>query len=390
MNPSSRLLPEYYLDKADRGALLSTLFNGDLRLAVAVCAVLALLALLLVALRARLLKLDAGATAAAVAIVALCMSSRAGIAFDTAAWFFAAALLLISDLGERYRWYLPVIVLVWSITVDSGTIGSAIVLLRAFNTRTIQHFSVAAACILASLFSASGLSLVFGGARSLYFDMLLTGADRQPLWSSPIVLSALGVFAIVTVAAVGGFARKERFGDVALFVTFFVAAVLDVRMAPFFAIAVAPPLFDRYGTMLRIPSYLGAGAAAAVLLVAVAVPPAAADAALFSQLTRDGRTHRVVCLKPSWCNPVLLMQAKGITALTVGIPSVSSLQDRQLQKRIGEDTAAITSDLRAAHADALVAFEQSAAPALLLAEGGWRVAARDGGGRILIVKERVR
>jgi hypothetical protein len=62
-----------------------------------------------------------------------------------------------------------------------------------------------------------------------------------------------------------------------------------------------------------------------------------------------------------------------------------------LQQRIDQDTSSIGKDLREAQADALIANEQTAGPALLVAEGGWRVAARDAGtGRILIVKEHVR
>jgi hypothetical protein len=220
--------------------------------------------------------------------------------------------------------------------------------------------------------------------------MLLPGADRQPLWSSPLELSAVGVFAIVVIAAIGGIAQKKRTGEVAVFVALLVTAVLDARMAPFFAIAVAPALFARYAGILRIPSLVGAAFAAAAVIVAIAIPPPAANVTLLADLARDGKPHRVVCVRPSWCNAAALLRRNGITALTIGIPAASSPQDRALQKRIAEDTSAIAQELRAAHADAVVANEQTAAPALLVAEGGWRVAARDDAGRILIMRARVR
>jgi hypothetical protein len=161
-------------------------------------------------------------------------------------------------------------------------------------------------------------------------------------------------------------------------------------MAPFFAIAVTPAVVARYANALRIPSIIGIATAAAVVLLAAAIPPASANATLISELTRDGRPHRVVCVKPSWCNPVALLRGRGITALTIGVPSASSARERQLQKRIDEDTASIGSELRAAHADAVIASELTAAPALLVDEGGWHIAAHDNVGRILIVKGQLR
>lgn len=374
---------------------MSSLFGADLRFILAVCAILAFVSLLLIALRARRLGVSAGGTAVAVALVALCMSSRLGIAFDAAAWFFAALLVFVLDRGERYQWYLPLIVLAWSVTVDSGTIGAAIVLIwslgafldsRSRDVRMLKTLGIAIACCLASLVSASGVSLIFGGARALYFDMLLLGADRQPLWSSPVTLSAVAVFAIVVIAAIGGIARRKQTANALLFVSLLVAAVLDARMAPFFAIALTPVIFARYEGLLRIPSVLGVAAAAAAIIIAAAVHPASMNATLIAHLARDGRPHRVVCVKPSWCNPVALLRGNGITALTMGIPSASSPRDRQLQKRIDDDTSAIFNDLRLAHADAVIASELTAAPALLTAEGSWHVAARDGDGRMLIVK----
>jgi hypothetical protein len=400
MNASSRLLPEFYLDKVDRGAFFAGLLRGDLRIAVGACALFALLALVFVALRARNERLRMGEIAAAVALVALSMSTRAGVALDAFAWGFAALLLLVAGLGERYRWYLPLIVLMWSICTDSGTIGAAIVMLRAFGdliddrafTLRVRHsFAVALACCAASLFSAAGLSYVFSGARSLYFDMLLPGADRQPLWSSPVTLSAIGVFAIVAVAAIGGVARKRESGGVLVFVALLIAAVLDARMAPFFAIAVTPELIDRYASRIRVPAFAGFCFSALVIAAAVIVPPPTPSTVLLDSLAADRRPHRVVCVKPSWCNPVTDLHGSGITALTVGVPSAASVKDRLLQKRIDEDTSAIANDLRVAGADALIANEETAAPALLVAEGGWRVAARDArSDRILIVKEHVR
>jgi hypothetical protein len=178
---------------------------------------------------------------------------------------------------------------------------------------------------------------------------------------------------------------------VLVFVVFLVAAVLDARMAPFFAIAVTPELIARYTSNVRVPAIPALCFAVLAIVLTVIVPPRSDSAKLFDSLATDGRPHRVVCIQPSWCNPVANLRSNGITALTVGVPAASSEKDRLLQQRIDQDTSSIGKDLREAQADALIANEQTAGPALLVAEGGWRVAARDAGtGRILIVKEHVR
>ena len=405
MNLNSRLLPEFFLDKNDRGAFASGVLqaltqHGRVWPALIICVFLALGALLFVALRARRLGLDSGTTAAAIALILLCMSARAGVAFDAAAWLFAAILLFVADAGERYRWYLPIAVLIWSVTLDSGTIGAVLIVARTvgividertLNTRVKQAVAVALACVAASLVSANGLSFVFGGARALYFDMLLPGADRQPLWSSSFSPTAFGVFAIVAIAAAGGVYRRRHNADVAVFVTMFTAALLDGRMAPFFAIAAAPPVLARYGATLRVLRFAGFIACALAVIAAIGWAPADMTPALLQSLRDDHRLHRVVCAKPSWCDSVMDLQNDGITALTVGVPSVSPAQSRKLQKRIDDDTVEIANDMREAQADALLASEETAAPSLLLAQGGWRVLTRDArSSRVLIVKERFR
>lgn len=405
MNLQDRLLPEFFLDKNHGGALASGLLtaitqHGRVWPALAVCAILAICALLFVAMRARRLGADAGTAAAAIALVVLCMSARAGVAFDAAGWFFAALLLLVAGGGERYRWYLPAIVLIWSVMLDSGTIGAALVVAiatgiaideRAWNARVKRAFAVALACVAASLFSAHGLSLVFGGARALYFDMLLPGADRQPLWSPGFSAAAFGAFAIAAIAAIGGAYRKHHSADVTVFVTTFTAALLDVRMAPFFAIAAAPPVLARYAATLHVPRPAGVVFAALSILAAVHWAPSDMTPAMLQSLRSDRRAHRVVCAKPSWCNSVMDLQADGITALTVGVPAASPSRSRKLQKRIDDDTIEIANEMHDAQADALLASEQTAAPALLLAQGGWHVLARDArSSRVLIVRDALR
>jgi hypothetical protein len=392
MNGAERFLPEFYLDKHDSGALASLALtalsaNGHVWVLFVVCALFIAATLALVAARARLLGLEAGSIAAVVALVVLSFSGRAGAGFDAAAWCFAALLLLVADAGERYKWYLPVIVAAWSILLDSGTIGAVLIVLRVLDKRGTAL--VASACALASLLSANGFSLAFHGGRALYFDMLLGGADRQPLWSFGATLPAIALWAIVVFAAAGGIARKSRTGEAAVFLAFLVSAVLDARMAPFFAIAVAPPLFARYRS-IAIPLRAAAPIMALCVAAAIATPVRsdAGPAALLASVARDHRAHRVVCVRPAWCNPVLDLQPRTMTALAIGIPEVSNAKDRLLQKHIADDSSEIVEQMKAAHADTLIAA-QSMGAASLLAMHGWRIVAREPSGyRFAVQQER--
>lgn len=77
--------------------------------------------------------------------------------------------------------------------------------------------------------------------------MLLLGAlafvlvqgNRQPLWSSPASLPTIGVFCAIAFAASTGVARGRAHATIVFIVTL-IAAMEDVRLAPFFAMAAAP------------------------------------------------------------------------------------------------------------------------------------------------------
>jgi hypothetical protein len=402
MNLAERLLPESYFDKHDAGALAAAplaALSAHPTLLFILCILLIAGTLVLVALRSRLNGLQGGTAAVAVAVVALAMSGRIGSGFDPAAWCFLALLLTAADSGKRYRWYLPLIVAVWSVLLDSGTIGAAIVVLhfagtlvdeRAITARTREAGVIAVACVLASFLSATGISFAFSGARALYFDMLMVGADRQPFWSAGAPLAALTVCGIVIIAAAGGIARKNRSGDVCVFLAFLVSAVMDARMIPFFAIAVVPPLLERYES-INVPLKVGAVACAASIVAALLSPVTsdAGPAALLAALARDHRPHRVVCLRPAWCNPVLDLRSQGVTALETGIPEASSPGARRLQKRIIDDSAAIVEELQEAHADTLITASSSSGAGLLLTLPGWRVAARETSGNRFVLQREV-
>jgi hypothetical protein len=276
------------------------------------------------------------------------------------------------------------------VLLGSGTIGAALLLLRliggliderGFTARWRGDALIVTLSILASLFSAGGISLAFYGARALYFDMLLGGADRQPLWSSGPSLAAIAVWAIAVIAAAGGIARRAHSGEVCVFIALFVAAVLDARMAPFFAIAVVPPLLARY-RRFAVPLQIGAPVAA-ICVAAAAVVPLRSDAgpaSLLASVASDHHAHRVVCVKPVWCNPVLDLQSESINALAIGIPEASSPNERALQMRIADDSSHIIEQMRAAHADTLIATQAMSAAGLLLTTHGWHVVAREPSG----------
>lgn len=68
---------------------------------------------------------------------------------------------------------------------------------------------------------------------------VLVQGNRQPLWSSPASLPMLGVFCAIALAASNGIARGRAHATIVFIVTL-IAAMEDVRLAPFFAMAAAP------------------------------------------------------------------------------------------------------------------------------------------------------
>ena len=103
----------------------------------------------------------------------------------------------------------------------------------------------AAYCVTALLLTAvtAALPLKWQPAAT----MLLLGAlafvlvqgNRQPLWASPASLPTVGVFGAIAFAASNGVARGRAHATI-VFVVTLIAAMEDVRLAPFFAMVAAP------------------------------------------------------------------------------------------------------------------------------------------------------
>lgn len=69
--------------------------------------------------------------------------------------------------------------------------------------------------------------------------LILVQGHRQPLWASPPSLPMAGVFCAIALAASNGLVRGRAHASI-VFVVTLIAAMEDIRLAPFFAMAAAP------------------------------------------------------------------------------------------------------------------------------------------------------
>lgn len=390
--------PEYFLNAYDSHALaapiLRVLANGPAWAAEALCALAAAAALATVAARCRTLGLGVAGTSAALLLVALCAGARFELTFQPFEWLLAGLIILVLGSRRQLRWIALPLVLTWAILFDSATIGAGIVVLYAAGRRKDGALAVAAAA--ASLLTPHGFSLDFSGARALYLDALLPGADRVALWTSPWTLPGIGVFAIVALTAAGGLARIRR-ADTLLFAGLLICTMADARMAPFFALAAAPCAVEAFLDWIHVnrrEAVPAMGVLCTVTLLATALvalsphPPTARRGAdqLLDALGNTGGKHRVICLQAAWCDPVAKFPS--VTALVYGRAAASTRAQRRLQQQIAAGSIDYSAAVGHARADAVIAYTQAPIVQVLAASHRWRAVAKDRYDRVLLVHSR--
>lgn len=392
-------LPEFFVQLRDRNLLAGPIFGALLHVfgypfVLAFCGVLCGAAILLVGWRTRMRGAPDWYAGLAALLAALCFTGRFGVSFDPLGWFFAAWVCLLCDRNDS-RSHVAVVgvVAAWSLLQGGGTFGVLIAFLfaagafldvRRLDSAVRRRFAVAGACAVVAAVQIHGPLSGLYGSHVLYLDALLSGAQRDRIWTGSISTQALGFAAIVVLAGWYGMRRRGKSADALIFFAGLILALADARNLPYFAIAAAPAVADTvasyYVQRRRMPigglrSYaIAVSAAAAVFVAPVSVlspralgwPPA--PGIPFEGQLQAGPRHRVLCVRPRWCDPLAGPHVAVVLDDAAGSASPS---DRRLQRDVAAQTGHWQAELTEAKIDAIVARNDDAIVSLLGAQG-WR------------------
>jgi hypothetical protein len=413
------MLSEFLVQLRDPNMFGGALFGWTLHafgyaFVLALCGVLAAAAVLLAAWRTRMRGATDWHASLAAALVALCMSARAGVSLDPVGWLCAAAFaLLLERDDDRSSVALVAVTAVWALLQGGATLASLLILCsiagrladegtidKAFRRRLV-FLGVA---MLAGVVQLHGFPFHAYGAHALYLDALKSGAQRDRLWNGDIGAASVGFSAIVVVAAWYGLRRRGRTADAVAFLTMLVLCLIDARMLPYFGIVAAPAAVDalasyyvlarsspRGGALRYAPALLAAGA---LFIAAIAISEPKADVwppgynepvALLAFLQSQPGDHRVLCTRPRWCDGVrdLLPGASVLADDRSGITPTANLHAEAL---VSNAASGWKTQLQASHVDSVIASEDDSVVALLLVSG-WHVGAGDGT-RVLLQRRR--
>ncbi|MHB8145311.1 MAG: hypothetical protein ACYDEW_06710 [Vulcanimicrobiaceae bacterium] len=396
------------------GVLLHALVHtAGFAFALALCAAFTGLALLLASRRTRERGAPDTFAALTAIVIAACLFDRVGIGLQPIAWAFTALVALMLEWRERRAWYAVVPVLyAWGLIDGAATFGALLAVIaaagatidsRQWSARLRDRWIVAAASIPVVFVDGTRLSATFYGARALYLDGLLPGAERLRLFTAGAHLPAIALLTLVVLAAWYGVRRKHRAADALIFAIGVPLAVLDARMLPFVALVLAPVVADAMASYyvhrrtvpaasfstLVLPAL--AAVAAFVMVVTIAEPrrfalpdPPGAPVALAKRLAGQPGRHRVVCAQPIWCDAVSALARGNVVAVMDGRGGHAAPSQRHIQARFEGLRPGWQAALRAASVSAVIAAADSPATVLLQLSGRWRAVATDGSHRTLL------
>lgn len=381
--------------------------------ALALCAAFTGLALLLASRRTRERGAPDTFAALTAIVIAACLFDRAGIGLQPIAWAFTALVALMLEWRERRAWYAVVPILyAWGLIDGAATFGALLAVIaaagatidsRQWSARLRDRWIVAAASIPVVFVDGTRLSATFYGARALYLDGLLPGAERLRLFTAGAHLPAIALLTLVVLAAWYGVRRKHRAADALIFAIGVPLAVLDARMLPFVALVLAPVVADAMASYyvhrrtvpaasfstLVLPAL--AAVAAFVMVVTIAEPrrfalpdPPGAPIALAKRLAGQPGRHRVICAQPIWCDAVSALARGNVAAVMDGRGGHATPPERRIQARFNAVRPGWQAALRAARVSAVIAPADSPVTVLLQLSGRWRAVATDGSHRTLL------
>ncbi len=388
--------------------------------ALALCAAFTGLALLLASRRTRERGAPDTFAALTAIVIAACLFDRAGLGLQPIAWTFTALVALMLEWRERRAWYAVVPVLyAWGLIDGAATFGVLLAVVaaagatidsrlladrsRQWSARLRDRWIVAAASIPVVFVHGTRLSATFYGARALYLDGLLPGAERLHLFTTGAHLPAIAFLTLVVLAAWYGVRRRHRAADALIFVIGVPLAVLDARMLPFVALVLAPVVADAMASYyvyrrtvpaasfsaLVLPTL--AAVAVFVIVVTVAEPrrftlpdPPSLPVALAKRLAGQSGRRRVVCARPIWCDAVSALARGDVVAVMDGRSGRAAPPERRIQARFEGLRPGWQAALQAADVNAVIAPADSPATVLLRLSGRWRAVATDQTHRMLL------
>lgn len=415
-----RALPETPLQLHDPALLGGTALRWLLHVfgfafILALCAGMTATAVLLCGWRTRVRGATSWYAGLAALLAALCCVDRIGASLAPLGWAFAAVVALALDSDDPRAWWAVVpVVLLWSLLEGGGTFGALLALTaaagawldaRRFDAAVRRRLLVALSACVAALVQPRGFGQGMWGARAMHLDAFLPGAQRAQLWHPAPDAASLGFLAILVLAAWYGVRRRARAADALSFCAVLVLALADARNLPLFGIVAAPVLADAVASFYvaqRTPpsrplwAHLlpGATAVAAFMAVVVAVEPrynllaapSSAPQYLLARLASDGRPHRVLCARLSWCDATG-ESGHRVRALADDRLAVEPASARRTQAAaLGAQPGWVTR-LRANGVDAVIAPADAPIVAFLRARGDWREAASDAHSRVLLVAQ---
>lgn len=407
-------LPEFFIQLRDPNLLGGGVYSWLLHafgfsFVLGVCATLAAAALLLAAWRTRLRGASDWHVGLAAIFIALCLMGRVGVSLDPIAWLCAASICLLLDRDDL--WSMVAIVAVtacWSLLQGGATLGALLVTLaalaglienRRFDASVVRKLAAAAACIVVSLVQLHSGPLTAYGAHALYLDSLLSGAQRDRLWTGAISAQDLGFAGIIVIAGWYGIRRRGRLSDALAFFALLVLSLVDARNLPFFGIVAAPAVADALASYYlekrdrpagSIAAYGLAFAAAACAFVGVVTAlqtktiawPNPAVTPLLSSLLREPGRHRILCVQPRWCDAVSLFRSRTMSVVLDDRAGVTGRAARHIQSDVSGTVGNWQEDLRRANVDGILAEQDSRLIALLHADG-WESTISSGGAVLL-------
>jgi hypothetical protein len=414
----AHVLPEFLIELRDPNLLGGALFAAALKsfgyaFVLGFCAVLTGGAVLLAAWRTRLRGATDAYAAFTALLAAVCLTSRFGVSLDPIGWMCAAGFALaLERKGRAASACALVIVLLWSLLQGGAPLASLIAVLafagawidaRAFDGEVRNKAGVAGAAVLLGMLQLHAAPWHAYGAHALYLDSLFPGAQRDRLWDGGLTFNTLAFAGIVITAGWYGVRRRERTADALQFFALMLLAMVDARNLPYFGLLAAPIVADAaasyYVGERTIPpgslaAYGTAFAACAFAFIATIVgtepkvllwPEALAQPAkLMFALASDGRTHRVLCEQPRWCDGAHEV-FPNVRALLDDRAGWSNARDLRTQQDAVATENRWRSELAQAHVDAVIA-KSDANIVALLSENGWRRQSSDGV-RVLLVPE---
>ena len=332
----AHVLPEFLIQVRDPNLLGGPLYAMLLKtfgfaFVAGLCGILTGGAVLLVAWRTRKRGAPDLYAALAAVLVVLCMLGRLGVSLDPIGWICAAGFALMLERTDRASVANALlIVAAWALLQGGAPLAALLAILAClaalidagrFDDGVRNKALLAAGATILGAVQLHAAPWHSYGAHVLYLDAFVAGAQRNPLWTGALSLSATSFCAVIVLAAWYGVRRRGRSADALSFFALMLLAIADVRNLPYFGIIAAPIVADAAasfyvdlrtfprGSVRQYAIAFGAASFAFIAVMTASEPkviwwpqPDEQPAPLLVALAKDRHAHRLLCEEPRWCD----------------------------------------------------------------------------------------